>query len=400
MHQSTQRRFCRAVFLAGCILPTLAVMAWATYEQLPSTMASRLVAIEQVLAVRMKARVVFTPKPGTFRAEGIEVANMETGEIILCARSASYELSESGSLVRLVGVELAEGELAHLAGKLHDVLEVDWPESVRVEATDVRWRGEASPTASAFVAGQRITMMLESKGTGNSITGRHLTLQLGTDGPQLVVDRNRQVSPPATSLRLDTVGQNIPAEWIIALGAVVVDGGEEATFAGKLNLYRTVEGTHGTATGSLQQLNLTEATGFPIAVTGSIRNLELQWRDDRVELARGELEAGAGQMPGLLALELQELFGNVPQAGSQLQASDVLSFGALHVAFQLDGASLTLVPSPSTGIDACVLGSDGQTLFGRPSHCAPIPYLATVMESFGSDSARDRAASLPRGVKR
>lgn len=375
-------------------------MAWATYERLPSTMASRLAMIEQALAVRVKADSVVTPTPGKFRAEGVEITNLETGEVVLAATTATYENTEAGSLVRLTGAELAEEELAHLASKLHEVLEVDWPEKVRVEASDIRWRGEASPSAMALVARERLQLVLDSTEAGGVVTGRKLTIQLGTNGARLEVDRNRQVSPPATCVRVDTLGKSVPASWLIALGAVVADGGEEVTFAGNFEVIHCNVTTSGSAVGTLANLQLSEATGLPIAAVGSIRNLDLSWRDGRVEWATGELAAGHGTMPGVLALKLQELYQNVPQAGSQVEANGTLEFEALHVDFQLNGSSLTLKPSSASGGAACVVGQSAQVLFGTPLCCVPVPYLTTVLANYGSDSATELSAHLPRRLRR
>jgi hypothetical protein len=402
MHQSTQRRFCRVVFLAGCILPTLAVMAWATYERLPSTMTSRLATIEHALAVRVRADSVITPTPGTFRAEGVEITNLETGEVVLAATTATYESLDAGSLIRLTGVELTEHELTHLASKLHDVLEVDWPDSVRVEVSDVRWRGEASPAATTLVARKRLQLVLDSTDAGGVVTGRKLTIQLGTDGARLEVDRNRQVSPPATSVCVDTVGKGVPAPWLIALGAVVVDGGELATFTGKMNVVHAGSLTSGSAMGSLENVGLAEATGLPIAATGSIRNLELSWRDSRVELARGVLTASAGSMAGSLARAMQDLYQE-QQLGSTVAENESVAFTSLGVWFQLNSESFSLwgaCPTHDSTRCSCMVGTNSEELFGPPSWSAHLSRVAMVLGSFGSDSATQMTARLPRAVRR
>jgi hypothetical protein len=377
-------------------------MAWATYERLPSTMSSRLAMIEHALAVRVKADSVITPTPGTFRAEGVEITNVETGEVVLTADTATYESLDAGNLVGLTGVELAEGELTHLASKLHEVLEVDWPERVRVEASDIRWRGEASPSATALVAGERLQLVLDSTEAGGVVTGRKLTIRLGTDGAKLEVDRNRQVSPPASCVRVDTVSKSVPASWLIALGAVVVDGGELATFAGKMDVIHTESVTSGSAMGSLANVNLAEATGLPITATGLIRNLELSWREGRVELARGELAASDGSMSGRLARAMQELYQE-QQLGASVAESDNVAFATLGLWFQLNGESFSMwgaCPTSDSTRRACMIGTNSQELFGPPAWSAHPSSVLNVLAHLGSDSSTEMTARLPRAVRR
>ncbi|WP_425397565.1 hypothetical protein [Aeoliella sp.] len=399
MHQSTQRRTCRVVFLVGCILPTLAVVAWATYERLPTTAAARLGVVERMLGIRVAAASVDTPIPGVVRCRDLQLANVETGEVVLTAALAHLHTEEPTPRVQLSGVTVAESQLTHLATSLHRTLEVDWPGSVSIELANVSWKDGGRSAASKLLAGRSLAITLESTEQSGAITGRRCTIDAGDNGPRVEVLRNRQMTPPTTRVELDTAGQPVPADWLVELGALVIDGGEVATFAGRVEVVHAADGTSGMLDGEFENVALAEALNVPLNAVASFQNLKLHWQAGRMVSAEGDVVAEAGSMPGGLAQTLKHLY-QTPQPGAHVANEATLQFAWMGVTFRLADESLTLLPLSGAEQNACILGSNLQVLFGCPDRLAPTPYIGTVLTHFGGDRGTQAATRLPRTLQR
>jgi hypothetical protein len=407
MHQTTQRRTCRFVFLIGCILPTLAVAAWATMERMPGAARGRLTAVEHLLGMRVAADHLATPTPGTFRARGVTLANVETNAVVLSAESATFRQDAATMLVDLAGVRLAAGELNLVGDVVTRMLAVDWPSHVTIRMADVDWLGEAPEAARALLGDDALTLTLRSHEGDTAVVGREVTLHLGgaADGPIFTASRNRQISPPATRILVNTAGRRVPAAWISQLGGLVVacDG---ATFTGEATITHTAGGaTSGELVGTLSGAALAEITQLPIEATASIHQLELRWEGGRMTRAQGALIAGGGSMAGRIAHMIQPLLydRSIPQRGAQVGIDEVLPFGQLAVTFLCDEESFTCLGAcPATGAQRapCMLDTQGNILFGPPAYRAPLSGVGAVLANCGSQRAAEVATRLPRATHR
>lgn len=398
MHQTAQRRFCRLVFLVGCIVPTLAVVAWATVENLPSTKTARLAAVEQMLGVRITAASLSTPTPSVTRVEGLTLADLETGAEMLAAAEVTLDEWNSSLRLRLTEVKLSATELPQVAAAIQRLLAVDWPAAVRIEMTEVAWTGEAPAGAADLLEGERVVLTLRSDLATGRIAGRQCTVVLGADGPRLEVLRNRQLSPPATRVVVNTAGQAVPLGWMASLGVLVVDGGTGATFAGEASVTHGASGSFGSATGRLNGVSLAEATKLPIEAVARVDHLNMQWQDERVLTAQGVLRAEAGSMPGALARTFQYLY-QIAQPGAQVGEDQAVEFGQLAARFVLNGESLSLGAALAMGEQApaaLLLDREGGRMFGQPAYWAPLADVKSVLGQFGASEAADLAARLPR----
>ncbi|QDU55190.1 hypothetical protein [Aeoliella mucimassa] len=401
MHQTHQRRFCRSIFLLGCILPTLAVLAWTTYERWPTTTSARLSELEHALDMRVVAARVTTPMPEVYRASGFELRNVETNAVVLTADVATLDHRGEVPQVELSGVKLAAEELALVSALVERTLSVDWPKQVVIEMTDLAWLGAAPAGASELLGEGCLVAKLTTMPHDESTASRNWSFQLGDSGVRLEVDRNRQITPPATRMVLDTAGASLPTRWIAELGAVVVDGGLESQFAGKVTITHTADGVTGLMEGSLDQVSLATAMQIPLQATASIDQLKLTWRDRRIESAEGLIEAGSGSMPGSLARLMQFLYDD-SQLGGQVADDQTLEFQRLGTWFRLNNRALEFAGGIDRGnsMRAIMLGAEEQVLFGSPTKCAPLGDVATVLSWLGTEQADEVAAALPRAMRR
>ena len=385
------------MFVVGCMVPTLAVLAWTASERWPSTTANRLAAVEQVLGMRVEVGSLSTPVPGVYRAREVELRNVETGAVVLMAARATIDHRQAIPQVRLEGAKLSAGELALVANLVERTLTVDWPKQVSLEISELEWLGEVPAEAERLPRGETLVAKLTTTPHDQTTASRKWMLKLGEQGPSLQLDRNRQITPPATRLVLDTAGAAVPASWVTELGAIVVDGGPAAQFAGVATITRSQAGVMGNLNGKLDCVALGTALHLPVEATGSISRLKLAWQGERMESAEGLIEASQGTMGGCLARLLQFIYEQ-SQPGAQVADNATLEFAAVGMFFRMDHQALAFggALTSDTGVPACVLDAQGRALFAQPKWSAPLRHVAAVLNNCGTDRADEVVASLPR----
>ena len=113
LRQRTRRQFCRAGFLIGCLVPTLALALWGAYRHTPLHDRQLEMALEQSLGLQVRVYGVTHPRPGLVCYEGLELSDAETGApIATCdaasmrtpARSGATELSIHGLSIERGGL--------------------------------------------------------------------------------------------------------------------------------------------------------------------------------------------------------------------------------------------------------------------------------------------------------
>lgn len=382
-------------------------MAWATVERLPYTTLARLTAVERTLGMRVAASSLSTPTPGVYRAQDVMLTNVETGTIVLTADVATMRTTGSLHCIELDGVGIAADQLHAVAEVAQRLLKVDWPADVVIQAVDARWIGDVPSPAHTLLDGGTVCVWLRTNETDDAVLGRALSVRLGPEktGPQLAVDRNRQVSPPATRVTVSTAGESIPANWIAQLGGFVAGGDSStASFVGEASITHGAGGTSGDLTGMLEGVSLASVTQLPIDTTASIRSLTVKWDQDHVTNAEGVVVGGAGTMAGQVAEMVQPLLYNRAhmQPATQMAADGAVEFGKLAVSFVLDEQSLTLwgACGGDPNQAPCMLGTAGNVLFGPPNYRVSLAGVSTLLAHLGAEHAGDIAARLPRNRRR
>ena len=381
-------------------------MAWATVERLPSTTLARLIAVERTLGMRVAVSSLSTPTPGVYRAQDVMLTNVETGTIVLTADVATMRTTGSLHRIELDGVGIAADQLHAVAEAAQHLLKVDWPADVVIQIVDARWNGDVPSPAHTLLDGGTVCVRLRTNETDHAVLGRALSVRLGPEktGPQLAVDRNRQVSPPATRVTVSTAGESIPANWIAQLGGFVMGGDSTASFIGEASITHGAGGTSGDLIGMLEGVSLASITQLPIDTTASIRSLTVKWDQGRVTNAEGVVVGGAGTISGQVAEMVQPLLYDRAhvQPASQMAADGAVEFGKLAVRFVLDEQSLTLWGACGSDPNQapCMLGTAGNVLFGPPNYRMPLAGVNTLLAHLGAEHAGDVAARLPRSRRR
>lgn len=412
MHQSTQRRFCRFLFIAGCMLPTLAVVAWAGYEKLPSTTAARLDAVSRMLGVRVEAESLVSPTPGCLRLHQVTIADIETGQRLLAAERLDIDQAGPTAKLNVRGLGIDSRQLTQVARCGHRLLTVDWPGGFSVEASDLSWLDDATDAEQQLLAGRTLTAQLAELGDAANPSGRQWETKLTNPKSQdevlrLTATRNRQVSPPATRIALDATGMAVPTTLVAELAPMLPSCGQAATFAGTATAtfsHGVLAAGQGTVTGNLQVVSLAEFSQLPIDAVAEVTELELRWSGGRVAVAQGTLRTGAGRTsPALLAAVRESLYGESSNASQPREGEAAIAFGRLGMQFHLSGEGLSLwgtCPTSDAAAAALLLDPQHQVLLGRPQYRLPVAMLGEAVLQHGGEQATSATACLPVPVRR
>ena len=205
LYDQTRRRMCIASFLALGVLPTVLVAAWCIGRHLPGRVEAEAQSLSWRLGLAVRLHDVQHLRPGSVLYEGVEIADPETGRILLASTQLKVTSAapdqRGGNRPRLAMVaaqpEIDAAGLARLWQSLQRLLEgnsgrldADW----QVAATNLTLHAADAQTFTD-VEGSLETLPQE---------GRPSAVPLGRERHAAAVCtcavRNRQTSPPATEL--------------------------------------------------------------------------------------------------------------------------------------------------------------------------------------------------------
>ena len=79
LHETTQRRVCRVVFVVFAVAPMLLSLAWIAYSQRPWREADWRRTLSQQLHVRAAVEHIASPRPGVVRLKNVRLADLRSG---------------------------------------------------------------------------------------------------------------------------------------------------------------------------------------------------------------------------------------------------------------------------------------------------------------------------------
>jgi hypothetical protein len=410
---SSARRilFCRLSFVLLAIVPTLGTCGWLvsqsaafvgeTGNQPPDSKA-----LARELSRRLGLTVEFDAAEFTtaeipdskvheagadrgLRLIGIRLSDPETGELLATAQSADAVSEQSGWQIALSQAQANAQHIGRLVATLHERLlcgSADDVQSGRLQARElIILGGDESLTLVDFVAEYSLTasgpqLVVEFRPAGansNSLPAR------------LAASRNRDVSPPATLVEIDTAGHPLPVslcapfagEPLAAWGGVTFRGTAKFVPAG-----RGERGPGGTLAGTFSGLELDRLVSerFPHQLSGRADLVIEQGTlaAGRLQMLRGRLLAGRGGIsPSFIAAAREHLGLSTPLGEAALAAERLLPFSRLAISFQLDGQSLELAGQagrPNENI--LVVDTQGALLSAPRSHrTAAVNLLRTLV---------------------
>ncbi|MGI9455089.1 MAG: hypothetical protein ACR2NU_00920 [Aeoliella sp.] len=408
LHETTQRRICRTLFIVCAVVPAVITLAWVTYSQRPWLETDWQRSLSQQLHVRVAVEHVASPKPGMRRLKNVRLADLRSelplgsidrvsvqcqgSQLTLAADQLRIEAEHLPALAATIATCMSASELP--AAKLQiERLAIVGQEKQTLALSNVRLHSENENPRTG------LRVQAELSGTGQG--GAPPTVRL-------LVERHGKT----TTATLDTGGAHLPS-WVLVDLLPSVARCAEATYSGSVRLESDTEQTSGSLHGRFENLALEQWVGaaspHQVQAIGRVELDQFQWREQRVEVAHGNLQASRGIVSHSLLADFKRRLFCVPGPGiANLQSvvgDGLLPFDELSCGFHMTGAGLTLTGRCRTirdGAPGCLLASEGEPLMLEPQYAnLPVAQLVQVLSQPAaswlpaSREANEMAGKLP-----
>lgn len=343
--ESQRRRCVRGLFVASCLIPAAACLAWSLHRGGDSDRAAWEQRLSSHLGLRTQMERLRHPRPGVVLFERFRCYDPETDALVVDARAVEIEQGNDGFRLRASQPEVFADRAAGLFTALERRLRREFP---NVESTDVFETAELT----WHVPGQSQTLVDVRAELGPAESARQLLAkfslpesQNGGRGAALRIRRSTAATPPETLVELDTGDAALPCSAAAPLQAVAASFGVRAAFAGKLQLRHAADGWRGTVVGDVGDVDLDALVSrrFPHKLSGTAELLihRAEWNAGRLEHCDVTLRAQSGHIGRSLVASAAYHLG---LGDPRLVADDrpVLPFDGLELDLTLDEAGVKL----------------------------------------------------------
>ncbi len=356
----TRRKICRLAFVGVCVLPTMAVVVWASWQQLPWFRMVHENALSRQLGLRVAVAEVRRPRPHRVVYRQVVLSEAETGRKLALLPQLTVASTPDGCIVVAPEVRVSASELKtlcrHIGHRLRtlnagslcfagtDVRGLETPADIL--ARDVRFKLEAAPAK------------VEVDATFNAGARDH------GDEPvtvRIVRDRSPDRPRPRTSLTIHARRNSYCCEWLAPFFPAVRRLGTDCRFRGEVTATSSEGQWNGEVNGELLDLDLTTlmAQEFGHQLTGraDVRHLEARVVAGRLERITGLIQAGPGVIgQPLVDAAINALRGRFHGAGRTPPGA--WAYEELAARFLLESAGLFVE-------GACDVKQPGVLLYGQ-----------------------------------
>ncbi len=412
LHDKTRRRIALATFFAAGVLPTVLVSGWATWWHSSWHVRAEAERLEWQLGMRVTLDGVRHPRPGVVIYEGLKLRDPETDRPVFRCRSVEAEWN--GSPQEAAGAQPS----LRLAATSPEINASAWDELWGLVSRILSRRAglaDCAPTVTtdelALAGLPTPAKLVELRGTVETIRQGtqaevvfRMAGQAGSEPARLRVVRNRQATPPAVVVVLESGGSALPCP-LLAMGLEEFGWlGPQSTFQGTLWSEKSRDGLNDEISGDFVGVDLERLVSdrLPRQVSGTAEiHVERAWfHGGRLQEASGTVTAGPGMVNRSLVEAAVERLGLTDGVGID-RPDRLIPYEKLEAGFACDAKGLRvrgLLPgdSPKT----IVAGRRGPILSESQSPAAPLP-LAAVIQALMGDAeeplsvARKSEGALP-----
>lgn len=272
--EKTQRRLCRALFVAGCVLPTLAVAGFTTNRLRPTYAESLLLAAGESLGVTLECDEIITPRPHIYEAVGLRVTDSMTGsELLKCEEARFHELAGGWRLAaREVTVSPTAANSMWLRRLLDSSLEVEG-DLANVQLDQAETLATVSLRLTVDATGTRRFRLLGPGETSLQATRLEHSLEIAAD----------------------TADHTVPASWL-GEWPLSFACNESARFAGSTSTswHDDSRTSTGSAIGRFETSQL-DFAGLA-AQRGTLAIESMSWSGGRIQALEGRLNLREGRL--------------------------------------------------------------------------------------------------------
>lgn len=208
LHETTQRRVCRIAFLAGCVLPTLFLLAAVARFWLPNYTQQWETPLDQLLGCRVTIDQIQTPTPGVMKFKRVVLSDPEVGTNLANFEGVTYAIRARTTRISIDRAEVNMSEGLQFGECLEQFLRKHQTHEIILVFAELELVSETTSLSLSNVRTQYIS----------SDAGSRLQFWSPDDvaGPRLQVERNRQIEPPTTRVTFDSGTKPILCQFFAA----------------------------------------------------------------------------------------------------------------------------------------------------------------------------------------
>jgi hypothetical protein len=380
MHQRTQRILGRWLFLALCIVPTVAVAAWAVSVNRPGYRKAWETELSDRLGLSVAVERVLHPRPGATVLEDVRIRDPETLERIAVIRLIE---TVQGHDTLAVAFSQPQVEPAHW-GTLWRVLQRQITQAGWLAGQDVQL-ATSELTCGDGAAAVTLTAVrgrIESKPAGRTAT---LEFRIaGQEMPrpaQARLTRTKHDGEPFTRIEFHTGGNELPCGLLASYLPWLEPLGTGCRFNGSCSAAQRKAGWEGAVLGTMTGVDLDRLVGaaFPHKLSGlaDVEFRELSFQGDRIRSAEGTVSAGSGVISRSLVFAAADAgLAEEGEAAREL-TEDFVAYQQLAFTFQLAEDGLKVLGACDLDTPGTILTRDGKALLVQPRE-QPLPAVALV----------------------
>lgn len=387
MQPTTSKLWCRRVFIALCLLPTLCVSAWIVVHSLPGEASARKAEWERELSQRLGLRVsigaLTYPHFDVAQLGQVELADAQTGEQVGRASTLDITRTATGWGIEATGLEVESRHLSLIASRLHERAlcqrERD-SENLEFTASELTLLDRELPLTLTD-----IDSLLESRESAPKLTlaFRFAGDDSSGDSARLTLTRSPVTTSPITHLEFQTGSVELPAALLSRLWPEAAVLGPDSHLKGNCDLTLDSSGWSGQLAGRIAGVDLDSLVSeeFPHALSGEalVTFQEVRLQEGRVVSAAGVMEARNGGRISRSLVEAAKQHLQL-QANIAADAGDSLAYRRLAIGFRLDGEKLRLTGSATTDHAGALLANhSGPLLEASQNHSVPAVALVRML---------------------
>ena len=247
LHETTQRRVCRGIFLVACVLPVLLTLAVVVYWNRPWRELDWQRSLAEQLHVRATLSEISTPRPGVTSLTNLNLADLRTGNPLGSIGTLTCQHENARLTLRADRLEIQADQLPALAVAVSTWLATSEPETLDLHVDSF-----------TIVSPELNTLQLENLSISSNEDKGHQYFQLkalNTSGEAVQMT----LECPGNSLRcvLDTGHASLPS-WVLADWVPGASGYGNAKFSGVVSATHEDRQPRGLLRGQFSGVNLQE----------------------------------------------------------------------------------------------------------------------------------------------
>lgn len=375
LHETTQRRVCRVLFILCCVMPTLATLGWIAYFYRPWRQADWQQNLAEQLHVNATVQCIAKPKPGITSIGQVGLADLRSQQKLGQLNELTLENKGSASLLKAKQLMIQSKQLTKTIEALATWISSSPSQSLSMECEEV-----------LIVDGDSVLTTWNNFRMTNSLQAGRTNLQFKTESAtspvMMLVEHQSKQGTPTINLLVDTKDASLPA-WLLdtmLFGNTSHDS--KSQFIGKIHVAWSPEQTEGTLSGKIEAIDLGQwlasSIGHRLESESTLQLDKVTWRDGEITSAQGKLDCQAGSVSNSLvnAAVLYWKCGTTLDNTALNDPNALLQFDQLAIRFQLNETSIKILGDCSPG---CLLRGQNGPLLMEPQKLLPAVSLVQLL---------------------